>query len=177
MELKTSNEWQSIYPDIKVLDPDGWDRKNWEYSWFEEMISLEEYEKRRMWSTCMGFVDPSKFTKTKEDLYAEAMSKQSFTYNDMIKAAEYGYNFHKTTSFPDQEFNDSCVNNTKQWLTIFDKDFYKHSKFPCNPDHNGECLVCDCTLDLCAYDRYKNQDYTYETKEQLEEMFKNIKFK
>lgn len=25
---KTSEEWQSIFPYPKVLDPDGWDRKN-----------------------------------------------------------------------------------------------------------------------------------------------------
>jgi len=46
---------------------------------------------------------------------------------------------------------------------------------PCNPDHNGECTVCDCWITDCAYARYLNEDYTYETKEQLEEMFKNIK--
>jgi len=45
-------------------------------------------------------------------------------------------------------------------------------KAPCNPDHNGECLVCDCWLDNCAYDRYLKNDYTYETKEELEKMFK-----
>ena len=33
---KTSKEWQELYPEIKVLDPDGWDRENFKYSWFEE---------------------------------------------------------------------------------------------------------------------------------------------
>ncbi len=42
---------------------------------------------------------------------------------------------------------------------------------PCNPDHNGECLVCDCWLDNCAYDRYLNKDYKWETKEELDKMF------
>lgn len=49
---KTSEEWQSIFPDPKVLDPDGWDRKNYDYSWKEEKITLEEYETRRSHSTC-----------------------------------------------------------------------------------------------------------------------------
>ena len=44
-------------------------------------------------------------------------------------------------------------------------------KAPCNPDHNGECLVCDCWLDNCAYDRYLKNDYTYETRQELEDMF------
>jgi len=52
-DLKTSKEWQELYPEPKVLDPDGWNRNNYYYSWFEEEISLEEYNKRLMGSTCM----------------------------------------------------------------------------------------------------------------------------
>ena len=51
---KTSKEWQELYPEIKVLDPDGWDRQNFKYSWFEEKISFEEYNNRLMYSTCKG---------------------------------------------------------------------------------------------------------------------------
>ena len=49
-----------------------------------------------------------------------------------------------------------------------------NNKIPCNLDHNGECLVCDCWISDCAYQRYLNDDYTYETKEELEEMFKDF---
>ncbi len=48
-------------------------------------------------------------------------TKKTYTEEDMINASKYGYEFHKTTSFPNQEFKDSCVNNTKQWLTTFNK--------------------------------------------------------
>lgn len=44
---------------------------------------------------------------------------KTFSMEDMIEAAEYGYNFHKNTSFPEQEFEDSCIRNTGQWLTKF----------------------------------------------------------
>jgi hypothetical protein len=44
-------------------------------------------------------------------------------------------------------------------------------KFPCNPDHNGECWVCDAWLTQCAFDRWLIDDYTYETKEELDLMF------
>lgn len=37
---KTSQEWQELYPEIKVLDPDGWDRTNFQYSWYKEKIIL-----------------------------------------------------------------------------------------------------------------------------------------
>ena len=53
---KTSEEWQSIFPYPKVLDHDGWDRKNFDYSWKEEKITLEEYENRLSNSTCMFWV-------------------------------------------------------------------------------------------------------------------------
>lgn len=51
--LKTSEEWQKLFPDVIIYDPDGWDRSNFEYSWFEEKITLEEYHKRQFSSTCM----------------------------------------------------------------------------------------------------------------------------
>lgn len=38
----------------KVLDPDGWDRKNYDYSWNEELITLEEYKNR-----CKEYLPPS----------------------------------------------------------------------------------------------------------------------
>ena len=47
--------------------------------------------------------------------------ERTYSEEDMLNASKYGYNFHKTTSFPNQEFEDSCINNTKQWLTLFKK--------------------------------------------------------
>ena len=47
------------------------------------------------------------------------------------------------------------------------------NEWPCNFDHNGECLICDCWISDCAYKRYLNQDYKWETKEELEDMFKD----
>ena len=31
-------------------------------------------------------------------------------------------------------------------------------QLPCNPDHNGECLVCDEWLDGCPFDKEKVED-------------------
>ena len=50
-ELKTSEEWQSLCK-IKVLDPDGWDRRNYRFSWHEEKITRQEFENRLIKSTC-----------------------------------------------------------------------------------------------------------------------------
>lgn len=51
---KTSNTWQEEYPNPAVLDPDGWDRTNYQYSWFEELITFDEYQKRVSESTCLA---------------------------------------------------------------------------------------------------------------------------
>lgn len=45
-------------------------------------------------------------------------------------------------------------------------------KRPCKFDHNGECLICDCWLCDCAWQRMLDKNYEFESKEQLEEMFK-----
>ncbi len=52
--LRTSDKWQEEFPTPRVMDPDGWDRKNYQYSWFEELISEQEYKKRVCSSTCMN---------------------------------------------------------------------------------------------------------------------------
>ena len=48
----TSAEWQNIFPKTQVLDPDGWDRQNYEFSWYEEKIDQKEYNRRLGSSTC-----------------------------------------------------------------------------------------------------------------------------
>lgn len=50
--LKTSEQWQKELPNIIILDPDGWDRSNFQFSWREEKITKDEYEKRMFESTC-----------------------------------------------------------------------------------------------------------------------------
>lgn len=51
--LKTSDEWQKdIEAWCVILDPDGWDRKNYQQSWHEEAISKQEFLKRLGPSTC-----------------------------------------------------------------------------------------------------------------------------
>ena len=52
MLLKSSCEWMKLYKDNFIIsDPDGWDRKNYDYSWNIEKIPLEEFKSRVMRST------------------------------------------------------------------------------------------------------------------------------
>lgn len=51
--LKTSNDWQKDYPSIIILDPDGWDRQNYDFSFNEELVSQAEFLERLSMSTCI----------------------------------------------------------------------------------------------------------------------------
>jgi len=52
MILKTSEEWQKEF-ECLIYDPDGWDRHNYQYSWYEEKIDEKEFKKRVMHSTIL----------------------------------------------------------------------------------------------------------------------------
>ena len=58
-------------------------------------------------------------------------------------------------------------------MKTLDKKLENLTNTPCDFDHNGECLICDCWPENCAYHRYINKDYKWETKEELKEMFKD----
>ena len=59
-EIKlTSEEWnRRLCKKLGVLhviiDADGWDRKNYQYSFYEEQITKNEFNRRLMQSTIMG---------------------------------------------------------------------------------------------------------------------------
>lgn len=52
-EKKTADEWLAHpdYAGLKILDPDGWDRQNFEVSWAES-ITKDEFILRMCRSTC-----------------------------------------------------------------------------------------------------------------------------
>ncbi len=50
---KTSKEWLNAQPRLGITDPDGWDRFNYQWSFYTELITKEEFEKRVSMSTCI----------------------------------------------------------------------------------------------------------------------------
>lgn len=52
-EKKTPDEWleHPDYEGIEILDPDGWDRQNFEESW-AELLTKHEFFQRMIQSTC-----------------------------------------------------------------------------------------------------------------------------
>lgn len=56
MEKKTSQEWLESIPKefgVVIYDPDGWNRKNYKYSFHEELITKEEFKMRLSNSTIL----------------------------------------------------------------------------------------------------------------------------
>ena len=54
-ELHTSEEWQKLYPNPRILDPDGWHRdERFQYEWYEELINFDTYQMRAFSSTVSG---------------------------------------------------------------------------------------------------------------------------
>jgi hypothetical protein len=53
---------------------------------------------------------------------------------------------------------------TLQWFWMYHLNDYEQIRvvgnifqLPCNPDHNGECLVCDCWLSDCPFNKHNEQ--------------------
>lgn len=68
---KVSSEWIKEY-NIKILDPDGWDRKNYDYSFNKEKITKEEFERRLVRSTIQGMIRGVKY---KDKLYKKKIKE------------------------------------------------------------------------------------------------------
>ena len=56
-ELKTSAEWYELHKEkeghVIIMDPDGWDRTNYNYSFNEELITQMEFTIRLGMSTVL----------------------------------------------------------------------------------------------------------------------------
>ena len=56
---RTSKEWLALTPKewgLQILDPDGWDRMNYEYSFNQELITKDVFMNRVIGSTIQANV-------------------------------------------------------------------------------------------------------------------------
>ena len=79
--LKTSEEWQTLCR-VEVLGPDGWDRRNFQFSWYEELITREEFEKRLEPSTVK--FDPLLSPQRGGSIWNDVMFKYSMRHWKLI---------------------------------------------------------------------------------------------
>jgi len=80
-DKKTSEEWYKLLPKPTIMDPDGWDRSNYQFSWYEEKITFPEFEMRRMASTCLLDIPKDK-----------PMSKRLYTKEEVAAILRYRHN-------------------------------------------------------------------------------------
>ena len=88
-ELKSSKEWQELFPSTLVMDPDGWNRLNFEESW-NEPITLYEYERRVSLST-VQIIGPS-------DTKKRVTKDESFLQECIDWLTPFGYSLHSRSS-------------------------------------------------------------------------------
>jgi hypothetical protein len=74
-----------------------------------------------MWQT-ITFVLLSGFVGFIFGAVREKVLNKNYSYADILNASKYGYDYHKESQFPDQEFEDACINNTKQWLVWYNRN-------------------------------------------------------
>lgn len=68
---KTSEQWynqvREFSPNYHIMDPDGWDRTNYDFSFKEELITYDEFVKRSMYSTATYHKDQKPPMSFKDD--------------------------------------------------------------------------------------------------------------
>jgi hypothetical protein len=77
-------------------------------------------------------------------------------------------NVQQVNSFGNFDWKEDCEKAIKGQLE--EKEIVEDNP-PCDFDHNGECLICDCDVIDCAWVRWKTQDYKWESKEELDKIF------
>lgn len=71
---KTSDVW-SEYLGIKILDPDGWDRENFQYSFYEEYITEDEFKERADMSTTQYYPhSPKEYADADNEIVGDGTS-------------------------------------------------------------------------------------------------------
>lgn len=119
-EKKSSAAWQEMYSKLTILDPDGWDRQNYEQSW-NELITLEEYKRRVNLSTCMFHSSDGDNQRTYFDLIVNNDYKKDIELHDrLLQSGHFSPFEHCAKAMTDEEFVSYCKgihNNTDQIKT------------------------------------------------------------
>lgn len=106
----TGSVWHSI-DSVKILDPDGFDRKDYDWSFNSELLTFTEYSFRKMMSTVMGL----KQTNTEESALIDKVSKLGDPINhldDLLDSAYEGI-FNTLVDFKKEQQSN---NTTKTYI-------------------------------------------------------------
>ena len=107
LDTKQGWEYLIIIPKEEVLLQSSIDGKPiWGEAIKQDTIDTLEYGLLQHIKTCLECNNESQVIRLLEK-YGFEKQEGLYSEEDMLEASEYGYNFHKTTQFPEQEFKDS----------------------------------------------------------------------
>jgi len=132
LEEMPKEEWEEArntaykHFDIKkgsrLMYKDGKEIRSYHSPKIDEMLKEIEEDDIKDWAHLTSVskgLDGSVYQSTYLEAFIDGYNKAKetlYTEEQMIQASKYGYEFRDTTSFPEHKFEDSCINNTKQWL-------------------------------------------------------------
>jgi hypothetical protein len=98
------------------------------------------------------------YDKNKKPIYEGDRVRFGYTkYKDFFGEViwlEYRASFGVRYKNTFETFEDVLMDHNMNCFEVVGNIF----QLPCNPDHNGECLVCDCWLSDCAFIKEKVED-------------------
>lgn len=92
---------------------------------------------------------------------ANSLTDKKWSDEDMLKASKYGYEFRDTTSFPEQNFEQACINNTKQYIQYLSEEKNEWdveiATVECKMDEYCHVHLLDNNQPVCDYLNCKNK--------------------
>lgn len=145
---KTSEQWQKQFPDIIVLDPDGWNRgERYNFEWFKEKITLEEYKNKVMRSTCEFKVKFEDYFKEEKEVNHENL----IALHDRLLAQDPPHCFTEGTE----------ILTDKGWKYF--EDLTKEELIASVNIENGKFIGFEKPISFVKND-YEGKIYTYKSK-------------
>lgn len=161
VKVSTKEEAQEFLALVLAENPHARENIGYMAGYFDNETKQRVYALFGVEHPIFGKLDPT-FSQAMASGVAHGMAReQGKSHQEVLKFA------HEVCALPDEEAKKWLAENCEGSM----KRIPEHGDRPCDFDHNGECLVCDCWPSDCAFDRLFSGDFKYETLEELLVMF------
>ena len=154
-ERHASYLWQVLRPDIQIQDPDGWDRTNLEWSWYQQQITESEYKERLSVSTveiaemtpqAQSLLGYTKSPTTAYD-YIEDRNGQESTTKEQKKVTTFNVTFtaEKTVR---QEISADVNISTERLIELLQNELDAYVVDSSDIDTNGSDVYMNLELSI-----------------------------
>ena len=154
-ERHASYLWQVLRPDIQIQDPDGWDRTDLEWSWYQQQITESEYKERLSVSTveiaemtpqAQSLLGYTKSPTTAYD-YIEDRNGQESTTKEQKKVTTFNVTFtaEKTVR---QEISADVNISTERLIELLQNELDAYVVDSSDIDTNGSDVYMNLELSI-----------------------------